>query len=33
MTVSSAFPGHEGRALPLLRWRSVARIVGEVSTP
>jgi hypothetical protein len=26
MTVMSAFPGHAGRAVPLLRWRSVARI-------
>jgi hypothetical protein len=32
MTVLSAFPGHAGRVLPLLRWRSVARIVQEVGT-
>jgi hypothetical protein len=30
MTVPSAFPGHAGRLQPLLRWRSVARIVEEV---
>jgi hypothetical protein len=30
MTLLSAFPGHAGRAWPLLRWRSVARTHLEV---
>jgi hypothetical protein len=31
MTVLSAFPGHAGRAWPLLRWRSVARTIEVVA--
>jgi hypothetical protein len=32
MTVQMPFPGHGGRMAPLLRWRSVARILEEVRT-
>ena len=33
MTIQSPFPGHGGRLLPLLRWRSVAHILEAGSTP